>query len=444
MAATIFAPATAPGRAGIAVVRVSGPAAAEACRALTGRAPPAPRRAGLRRVRDPATGELLDQALVLWFAAPASETGEDVLELQLHGSPAVVAAVTAALAALPGCRLANPGEFARRAFDNGKLDLTEVEGLADLIAAETAAQRRQAVRQMQGELGRLYEDWRAALVQGLALLEAEIDFGDEDLPGDLGARARAALAPLIGAMAAHLAGGRAGERLRAGLSVAILGAPNVGKSSLLNTLARRDVAIVSTRAGTTRDVVEVHLDLDGLPLTIADTAGLRDSADEIEQEGMRRALARTAAADVKLIVLDATTGPALDAPVRALIDADAIVVVNKIDVATGMNRTLAIDGHDVLAISARTGAGLDRLIAALHARAQSALSIGADPAPTRARHRAAVAEARDALERALDAPMPELLAEDVRLAARALGRITGRVDVEDILDVIFSEFCIGK
>jgi tRNA modification GTPase len=444
MAATIFAPATAPGRAGIAVVRVSGPAAAAACRALTGRAPPIPRQASLRRVRDPASGEVLDQALVLWFAAPASETGEDVLELQLHGSPAVVSAVVEALGALPDCRLAQPGEFARRAFDNQKLDLTEVEGLADLIAAETAAQRRQAVRQMQGELGRLYEAWRAELVRGLALLEAEIDFGDEDLPGDLAARARAALAPLIAAMAAHLERGRAGERLRAGLSVAILGAPNVGKSSLLNALARRDAAIVSARAGTTRDVVEVHLDLDGLPLSLADTAGLHDSADEIEQEGMRRALARTAGADVKLVVLDATTWPAIDAPVRALIDADAIVVVNKIDVASGINRTLTVDGHAALAISARTGDGLEALIAALYARARTALSIGADPVPTRARHRAAVAEARASLERALSARAPELFAEDVRLAARALGRITGRVDVEDILDVIFREFCIGK
>jgi tRNA modification GTPase len=443
VARTIFAPATAPGRAGIAVVRVSGPAAGAACGALTGKPPPPPRRASLRRVVDPASGEIVDDALVLWFAAPASETGEDVLELQLHGSPAVVAAVVEGLTGVPDCRLAEPGEFARRAFDNGKLDLTAVEGLADLIAAETAAQRRQAVRQMQGELGRLYEGWRSALVRLLAHLEAEIDFSDEDLPAALGARARATIGPLIAALSGHLGAGRAGERLRAGLSVAILGAPNVGKSSLMNALARRDVAIVSSRAGTTRDVIEVHLDLDGLPVVLADTAGLRDSTDEIEQEGVRRALARTADADIKVVVLDATAWPHVDAAVRAQIDDRAIVVWNKIDVATGANPTGVAD-QPALAVSARTGSGIDTLVAALAARAARLLSIGGDPVPTRARHRAALVEARTALERALAARLPELVAEDVRLAVRAIGRITGRVDVEDVLDVIFREFCIGK
>ena len=443
MARTIFAPATAPGRAGIAVVRVSGPAAAAACRALTGKPPPPPRRASLRRVIDPASGEILDDALVLWFAAPASETGEDVLELQLHGSPAVVAAVVEGLTGVPDCRLAEPGEFVRRAFDNGKLDLTAVEGLADLIAAETAAQRRQAVRQMQGELGRLYEGWRSALVRLLAHLEAEIDFSDEDLPAGLGTRARETIAPLIAALTAHLGAGRAGERLRAGLSVAILGAPNVGKSSLMNALARRDVAIVSSRAGTTRDVIEVHLDLDGLPVVLADTAGLRDSADEIEQEGVRRALARTADADIKVVVLDATAWPRVDPAVGAYIDDRAIVVLNKIDVATGANPTVVAD-QPALAVSARTGSGIDGLVSMLAARATEVFAIGGDPVPTRARHGAALAEARAALERALAARLPELVAEDVRLAVRAIGRITGRVDVEDVLDVIFREFCIGK
>ena len=442
MARTVFAPATAPGRAGIAVVRVSGPAAEAACRALTGKPPPPPRRAALRRIVDPASGEMLDSALVLWFAAPASETGEDVLELQLHGSPAVVAGVVEALASVPDCRLAEPGEFARRAFDNGKLDLTAVEGLADLIAAETAAQRRQAVRQLRGELGRLYDGWRATLVARLAHLEADIDFADEELPGDLGARSRAALEPLIAAMTVHLAAAPAGERLRRGLDVAILGAPNVGKSSLLNALARRDAAIVSARAGTTRDVVEIHLDLEGLPVTLADTAGLRDSADDIEQEGVRRALGRGAAADLALIVLDATAAT-IPPPVRAQIDRAAILVVNKIDVATAANLTLPEECESVR-VSAKTGQGMPALIAALTARAAAALASGGDPVPTRARHRAAVEEARDCLVRAQAAPLPELAAEDVRLAVRALGRITGRVDVEDILDAIFREFCIGK
>jgi tRNA modification GTPase len=441
MARTIFALATAPGRAGIAVVRISGPDAAAACRALTGAAPPTPRRASRRLVCDPAGGEPLDDGLALWFPAPHSVTGEDVLELQLHGSPAVTAGVLAALGRLPGCGLAEPGAFTRRAFDNGKLDLTEVEGLADLIAAETAAQRRQAVRQLRGELGRLYDGWRDALVRLLAHLEADIDFVDEALPDDLGAVARATIAPLAAALGAHLAAGQAGERLRAGFNVAILGAPNVGKSSLLNALARRDVAIVSARAGTTRDVIEVHLDLDGLPVTLADTAGLRDSADEIEQEGVRRALDRTAAADLRLIVLDATA-PDIPAPVRALIDPDALLVLNKIDLATDANQTAAAPG--VLAVSAKTGQGIAALIAALGARAAASLAGGDDPLPTRARHRAAVEEARACLLRAGEADLPELVAEDVRLAVRALGRITGRVDVEDILDVIFREFCIGK
>jgi len=442
MARTIFALATAPGRAGIAVVRVSGPQAGAVCRALTGAEPPAPRRASRRMVRDPASGELLDDGLALWFPGPHSVTGEDVLELQLHGSPAVTSGVLEALGRLPGCGLAEPGEFTRRAFDNGKLDLTEIEGLADLIAAETAAQRRQAVRQLRGELGRLYDGWRDALVRLLAHLEADIDFADEDLPADLAAHARATIAPLVAAMAAHLAAGRAGERLRAGFNVAILGAPNVGKSSLLNALARRDAAIVSARAGTTRDVIEVHLDLDGLPLTVADTAGLRDSTDEIEQEGVRRALRRTEEADLKLIVLDATAEE-IPAPVRTLIDDDALLVLNKIDVATGANRTAGPE-RDALPVSVKTGQGMDALIAALGARAAASLSSGADPVPTRARHRAAVDEARACLERAHTAALPELVTEDVRLAVRALGRITGRVDVEDILDVIFREFCIGK
>jgi tRNA modification GTPase len=441
MTRTIFAPATAPGRAGIAVVRVSGPDAGAACAALTGRAPPAPRRAVLRRIVDPASGELLDEALILWFAGPASETGEDVLELQLHGSPAVVAGVMDALGRLPGCRLAEPGEFVRRAFDNQKLDLTAVEGLADLIAAETAAQRRQAVRQMRGELGQLYETWRGRLTRLLAYLEADIDFSDGDLPADVGSGAQEMLRSMEADVAQHLARGPGAERLRHGYSIAILGAPNVGKSSLLNALARRDAAIVSARAGTTRDVIEVHLDLDGWPVTLADTAGLRDTGDEIEQEGVRRALRRTEEADLKLIVLDATATEIPDA-VRALIDSDALVVCNKIDVVTGANRTPVFSG--ALEISARTGGGLSALVSALATRAAAAMASGADPAPTRARHRAALEEVRAGLARAITAPLPELVAEDVRLAARALGRITGRIDVEDLLDVIFREFCIGK
>ena len=439
MTATIFALATAPGRAGVAVVRVSGPETSSALKALAGNDLPRPRVASLRTLRDPRNGEALDDALVLWFPAPKSFTGEDVAELHLHGGRAVVAGVIEALAALPGLRVAEPGEFTRRAFENGKLDLTAAEGLADLVDAETGAQRRQALRQMEGALGRLYEGWRERLTRALAHIEADIDFPDEDLPSGVADAVRPELDRLAAEIRAHLDDGRRGERLREGLHIAIVGAPNAGKSSLLNALARREAAIVSARAGTTRDVIEVHLDLGGFPVVLADTAGLRDAADEIEEEGIRRALDRAARADVKIAVFDATEAP--DAATRGLIDADTVVVLNKTDLAPPAP---AVDGVPAIAVSARTGAGLRELEGRLAAFSADRLAGTGAPALTRARHRTALEECREALARALTAPLPELAAEDVRLASRALGRITGRVDVEDLLDVIFRDFCIGK
>ncbi len=337
---TIFAPATAAGRAGVAVIRISGPDAGATLRAVTGRPLPAPRHATRARMTDPDTGVTLDEGLVLWFPAPHSFTGEDVAELHVHGSRAVLAALTAALAARPGLRLAEPGEFTRRAFHEGKLDLAEVEGLADLIAAETEAQRRQALRQLEGELGRLTERWRARLLRALAHAEAEIDFPDEDLPGGLIAALGPDLTALADEIDATLADQRRGERLRAGLSLAIIGPPNAGKSSLLNWLARREAAIVSATAGTTRDVIELQLDLGGYPVVVADTAGLRDlsaaAGDDphaaIEREGIARARARAAAADLKLLVLDASAVP--DPAVLALIDRDTVVVLNKSDLVS--------------------------------------------------------------------------------------------------------------
>ncbi|PWC52618.1 tRNA uridine-5-carboxymethylaminomethyl(34) synthesis GTPase MnmE [Azospirillum sp. TSO22-1] len=438
-ATTIFALATAPGRAGVAVVRVSGSETASALKALAGNDLPRPRFAGLRALRDPRTGEALDDALVLWFPAPRSFTGEDVGELHLHGGRAVVAGVIEALGALPGLRVAEPGEFTRRAFENGKLDLTAAEGLADLVDAETSAQRRQALRQMEGALGRLYEGWRDRLTRALAHIEADIDFSDEDLPVGVADAVRPVLEALVTGIDAHLADGRRGERLREGLHIAIVGAPNAGKSSLLNALARREAAIVSARAGTTRDVIEVHLDLGGFPVVLADTAGLREAGDEIEEEGIRRALDRAAKADVKIAVFDATAP--LDAATRALIDADTVVVLNKTDLAPA---AIDVDGVLALPVSARTGVGLQELEERLAAFSADRMAGTGAPALTRARHRAALEECRDALARALIAPLPELAAEDVRLASRALGRITGRVDVEDLLDVIFRDFCIGK
>nr|WP_295831693.1 tRNA uridine-5-carboxymethylaminomethyl(34) synthesis GTPase MnmE [uncultured Azospirillum sp.] len=439
---TIYALATAPGRSGVAVVRISGPEAGSALSALTGRVLPAPRRAVLTKLRDPRTGDALDDALVLRFTAPASFTGEDVVELHLHGGRAVVTGVIEALATLPGLRLAEPGEFTRRAFENGKLDLTEAEAVADLIDAETTAQRRQALRQMEGALGKLYDGWRDRLTRALAHIEADIDFAEDDLPGGVTDAVRLVIIGLADEIATHLNDGGRGERLREGLHIAIVGAPNAGKSSLLNALARRDAAIVSARAGTTRDIIEVHLDLGGYPVVLADTAGLREAAaDEVEEEGIRRARDRAARADVKVAVFDATTLPDLDPATLGLIDADTVVVFNKTDLATG--RDLRPDLSPIL-VSAHTGAGLKALEEKLTAFSADRLAIGSAPSLTRARHRAALTECRESLLRALNAPLPELAAEDVRLASRALGRITGRVDVEDLLDVIFRDFCIGK
>ena len=439
---TIFATATAAGRAGLAVVRVSGPGAADALAALAGETPP-PRRAVRRRLRHPVSGDALDDALVLWFRGPASFTGEDVAEFHLHGGRAVAAAVLDALATLPGLRPAEAGEFTRRAFDNGKLDLTAVEGLADLVAAETEAQRRQALRQLDGELGRLYDGWRARLLGALAHVEAAIDFPDEDLPPSIADEVKHNLLCILGSLTQHLDDTRRGERLRDGVFVAILGAPNVGKSSLLNRLARRDAAIVAHESGTTRDVIEVQMDLGGYPATLADTAGLRDTADAVESEGVRRALARAADADLKLAVIDAAAWPAIDARTRALIDDDTLVVVNKTDlVAVGADA--ALDGRPPWPISCLTGDGVEALMAGLAAAIEARYAPGAAPALTRVRHRAALEDCAAALARCRAAPAPELAAEDLRLAVRALGRITGRVDVEDLLDVIFAEFCIGK
>jgi tRNA modification GTPase len=393
------------------------------------------------RLADPARAEPIDDALALWFPAPRSETGEDVVELQVHGGRAVIAGVLEALAGVPGLRPAEPGEFTKRAFLNGKIDLTAAEGILDLVEAETAAQRRQAFRQMEGRLAAVYEDWRARLVRALAHLEAEIDFADEDLPGGIAAGAREDLRRLGEAIRQHLDDRRRGEALREGLSVAILGAPNVGKSSLMNALTQREMAIVSSIAGTTRDIVEAHLDLGGYPVLLADTAGLREVAeggDPIEREGVRRALGRAEQTDLRILVFDARGDP--DLAVRRLVGPDSILVANKADLVRG--RATMPEG--AIVVSTKTGQGLDALRGRVLKEAEERMNAGDAPAITRLRHRAALAECAASLDRALSATSAELVAEDVRLAARALGRITGSVDVEDLLDVIFREFCIGK
>jgi tRNA modification GTPase len=436
---TIYALSTAPGRAGIAVLRLSGPGAAPALAALAGTVPP-PREARLVRFRDPVCGEAVDQGLALFFPAPASVTGEDVAEFHVHGSRAVVAALLEALGRRPGLRLAEPGEFTRRAFLNGKLDVSAAEGLADLIAAETAAQRRQALRQLSGALGRLAEGWRARLIDAQARLEAVIDFPEEDLPAGLWDRMRRETAALAAEIGAHLADDRRGERLREGVSVAILGPPNAGKSSLMNALARRDVAITAATAGTTRDVIEVALDLAGYPVLLSDTAGLRIAGDAVEEEGVRRARDRAARADLKLVLYDATR-PDERADIADLLDENAILIANKVDLLPP-----GAAMPDGLALSVKTGGGMEALLARLGEAVVARLDAGGTPLVTRARHREALESCRAALARAAaaDPRAPELAAEDLRAAARALGRITGRVDVEDMLDRLFREFCIGK
>jgi tRNA modification GTPase len=446
---TIFALSSGRPPAAVAVVRMCGSSARVGLEKLIGRVPEV-RKATLARVRDPESGEVIDEALALWFPGPHSETGEDMAELQLHGGHAIIAAVLDTLGRIGGFRPAEPGEFTRRAFENGRLDLTEAEGLADLIAAETPAQRRQAFRQLKGLIGDRTEAWRQQIIEALALVEAGIDFSDEaDVPEDLVGPALDAALRLRDEIAAALAGH--GERLREGLIVAIAGPPNAGKSTLLNRLARREAAIVSPYPGTTRDVIEVHLDLGGYPVTLLDTAGIRDSSDPVEQEGVRRAQDRAADADLVLWVIDASAaGPfGKDVP-ENLLRSDVWRVMNKIDL--GVQNTCQINeslsaSSVALSISATTGTGMEALLGGLAAYAEKFFSTTESPLVTRARHRHALEETLIALDRALAEEKfgrEEVIAEELRAAATTLGRLTGRVDVEDILDVIFREFCIGK
>jgi tRNA modification GTPase len=435
MTDTIFAPATAAGRAAVAVIRVSGPDSSKILQTLA--APlPAPRRAALRRLN--ARGEVLDEALVLWLPGPNSFTGEDSAELHLHGGRAGVEAVSRALADL-GVRLAEPGEFSRRAFQNGKLDLTQAEAIADLVDAETEAQRRQALGQLEGELSARYEVWRARLIQALARLEAAVDFPDEDLPETLQAEVGARIGDLAAEMEAALHDHGRGERVREGFRIALIGAPNAGKSSLLNRLAGREAAIVTEIAGTTRDVIEVPAVIEGFKVLFADMAGLRDSTDPIEAEGVRRARAWAEAADLRLWVVD----QAAPADLEEAVQPGDLVLLNKADLPPGPAAGLPV--IETLRVSARTEEGLDSLWAALSARVK-ALTGGDFPAVTRLRHRRHLKDAVEALRRGQTAlaRSPELGAEDLRHAARALGRIAGRIDPEQVLDEVFSSFCIGK
>lgn len=435
---TIFALASAPGRAGVSVFRISGEGAKSTLSLLCEpSALPPPREATLRKIVDAKTKTTIDHALVLWFPAPNSFTGEDVVELHLHGGRAITNAVIENLRKLPNLRLAEPGEFTRRAFENGKLDLTEAEAIADLVDAETEAQRKQAMRQFEGALGSLYNGWAEDLKRCLAHSEAVIDFSDEDLPPDLEEKQISEIRKLLYAVTAHLSDNKRGEKLREGFMVAILGAPNSGKSSLLNAISEREAAIVSPIAGTTRDVIEVNLDLGGYPVTLVDTAGLRETLDIIETEGVRRALARATQADLKLLLFDGATWPAKDKATQDLADQNSIEIITKSDLCANIDSTS-------IRISTKTGAGLSDLVERLKQEIESRYAVTSSPALTRARHRTALEECQAHLERSLGAKEAELRAEDTRLAMRALGRITGKVAVEDLLDLIFKDFCIGK
>jgi tRNA modification GTPase len=412
----------------VAVIRLSGPGTDAALRSLAGVLPP-PRQAALRRLQH--KDEVLDQALVLWFPGPASFTGEDVAELHIHGGRAVREGLFAALADL-GLVPAGPGEFSRRAVENGKFDLTRAEGLADLVDAQTDAQRRQALRQYDGALADLYEGWRTRLARLLARAEAAIDFSDDGVGDEEFAAAAAGAAEIVQQIQQHMDDSRRGEALREGLRLTIVGPPNAGKSSLLNALAQRDAAIVSDIPGTTRDVITLRLDLGGYPVTVADTAGLHDSRDVIEAEGVRRAKAEAAQSDLTLLLLDGSAG---DAPPDIRAD---LIVWNKRDLDWTQNRA-------GLCLSLKTGDGLNELIAALTEMVRERLETKDQTvALTRPRHRHALEAALAHLRHAQTAVQPELLAEDLRLGMRAIGCITGRVDVEELLDIVFRDFCIGK
>jgi len=453
---TIFALSSAAGKAGLSVIRVSGPKAWESLKAMAGdQKLPAIRKTSLINLIDPVSHEtpksVIDQAMVIGFRAPASFTGEDVIEYHCHGSPAILEEMLSVLGNMHGHRLAQHGEFTRRAFDNGKLDLTEAEAIADLIDAETKAQKEQALAQMGGALSTLYHGWADELTKALAYIEAIIDFPDEDVPDTETAKAKPKIEELLNHISEHLNDNRRGERLRSGTQVAIIGAPNAGKSSLVNVLAQRDVAIVSDTAGTTRDVIEVHLNLGGYPVILADTAGLRpdqigDQGQEaIETEGIKRALKRAEEADLRVLLFDGTSENP-DKHTLDLITDQSIVVVNKLDLNPDAKDLFHVKHiNETLYISTETSEGLNQFLEILTNQIASLMAVSREtPSLTRERHRLHLEECKQFMDLALQQTQPELMAQELRSAVNALGRITGRVDVEDLLDVIFKDFCIGK
>lgn len=432
---TIFSPITSPIRAGISVIRISGSEVLQCLKTLGFNGTPTHQEISFQKIRDPKTSEIIDEVLISFFKSPRSFTGEDVAEISVHASPFVVKKVLEILSEIKNCRFAEAGEFSKRAFLNGKLDLVQAEAIPDLIAAETAAQHRQALQQLDGKLGEIYENWRFRLIEISAMIEAAIDFPDEDLPKNIIDKVESDVKNLCEEIRAHLDDKKIGQKIKTGLSLAIIGAPNAGKSSLINFLAQSEVAIVSEIAGTTRDVVEVHLSIAGVAVKISDTAGIRETSDEIEKEGIRRALNKAASADIKIFLLDATN-PILR---EDLIDQNTILVVNKIDLETIPNYKFP-----VTKISLTKKIGLDLLIKNLEEKILEIIPSHATPAITQERYRIALKNSVEHLENFSMQKNIELSSEDLRMTAREIGKITGKVGVENILDVIFSRFCIGK
>lgn len=439
---TIFALASGSGRAGVSVFRVSGPDASNVIKTLTHKPAPKPRLSALRTFHA-AENHPIDAGLVLWMPGPASFTGEDVAEFHTHGSPAVIEAMGQAFLDA-GTRLAEPGEFTRRAFENGRMDLTEAEGLADLIDAETEGQREQALRQMQGGLRETYEAWRSELIDALAAIEGEIDFPDEeDVPDALSHKAYAPINTAMTAMQAALDDSGRGERVRAGLDITIIGPPNAGKSTLLNRLAGRDAAIVSDAAGTTRDIIDVHMVISGLPVRLSDTAGIRQTRDMIEAEGVRRAEARSDISDIRIGVVDSTDAEDT-ARITEQLRAGDFLLLNKSD--QGGFETTEITEACIFQISALTGNGLEAFQIALEQAVTERFSVSQSAGLTRARHRDCTERALTALRRGVSnlAIAPELSGDDVRAALHAIKELAGEADIEAVLGRIFSRFCIGK
>ena len=438
---TIFACATAPVKSGVSIIRISGDKSFKALSALCNTDKIKPRYAVLRKIFNPIDKQLIDEALILWFPAPKSFTGEGVVELHIHGSLAVINEIMEVLSSFSDLRIAEAGEFSRRAFENGQMDLTEAEGLADLIDAETKMQARQAVMQSRGSLRELYDKWRKTIIKILANIEAYIDFPDEDIPEDVTKEIIESVSSLSISIKNHLNDGNKGEILRRGLYAAIIGAPNVGKSSLINHLAKRDVAIVSDVEGTTRDVIEVHLDIAGFPVILADTAGIREQAGEIEGEGIKRALQKAEDANLKIIMLSSDN---LESDMIKYADENTIVIINKADLAGQGTISGELAKYKPILISVTENKGLDQFYAQLKKWISENFSMPDDPLITRTRHRNLLTESVKSLDKFSLEQDIVTAAEDLRIAATSLGKITGHIDIEEILDEIFSSFCIGK